>query len=80
VPYIQPAKITKVVAWLVNPGGVIQTALGPAGGSTPLEALLHETELVADLFDRLGYDTADVEIAYEVILAMVKIKKQVNAQ
>jgi len=28
-----------------------------------LEALLHEAELVADLFDRLGYDTADVEIA-----------------
>jgi hypothetical protein len=64
----------------VNPGGVVETALGPAGGHTPLEALLHETELVADLFARQGYDTTDVEIAYDVILAMVKIRKHANAQ
>ena len=41
---------------------MVETALGPAGDSTPLEALLHEAELVADLFGRLGHDTADVEI------------------
>jgi hypothetical protein len=64
----------------INPGGMVETALGPAGDSTPLEALLHEAELVADLFGRLGRDTADVEIAYDVILAMVKIRKQSNAR
>jgi hypothetical protein len=60
----------------VNPGGVVETYLGPAGGSTPLEALLHQAEAVADLFDRLGQDTSDVELMYDFIEALVRASKR----
>jgi hypothetical protein len=60
----------------VNPGGVVETYLGPAGGSTPLEALLHQAETVADLFDRLGRDTSDVELAHDLIESLVRIRRR----
>ena len=60
----------------VNPGGLVETYLGPAGDSTPLEALMHQAEMVADLFDRLGRDTSDVELAYEIIEALVRARRQ----
>ena len=60
----------------VHPGGLVETYLGLAGGSTPLEALMHQAETVADLFDRLGHDTSDVELAYEIIDALVRARKR----
>jgi len=60
----------------VHPGGLVETYLGPAGDSTPLEALMHQAELVADLFDRLGRDTSDVELAYEIVAGLVRARKR----
>jgi hypothetical protein len=62
----------------VHPGGLVETYLGPAGGSTPLEALMHQAETVADLFDRLGRDTSEVDLAYEIIEALVRAKKRAS--
>jgi hypothetical protein len=60
----------------VHPGGLVETYLGPAGDSTPLEALMHQAETVADLFDRLGRDTSDVELAYQIIEALARARKR----
>ena len=60
----------------VHPGGLVETYLGPAGDSTPLEALMHMAETVADVFDRLGRDTSDVEMAYEIIETLMRARKQ----
>jgi hypothetical protein len=60
----------------VNPGGLVETYLGPAGDSTPLEALMHQAETVADLFDRLGRDTSDVELAYDIIETLARTRKR----
>jgi hypothetical protein len=56
----------------VHPSDLVETYLGPAGESTPLEALMHQAETVADLFDRLGRDTSDVDLAYEILEALVR--------
>jgi hypothetical protein len=60
----------------VHPGGLVETYLGPPGDSTPLEALMHQAETVADTFNRLGRETSDVELAYEIIYALVRARKR----